>query len=370
MTTNPAQPTAGTLIDVLLRIHRQEQLADVLAATATGSVRMAAGAYVSSLLRDTGSGAWYLTALVSGDGRAVPLDRLGVSVGPFPLTPPPGAGAIALTRVLGSAWGAEGCAAVEGVLQTRAAVCVPVMDSQGVRAALLALITSPTHGPIVSGLLAHAAVAAARQINTRTPSVGDRVLGPSLLAEAAETEIARALRYQRDLTVVVFEANTVEDLARFGPALQRTVRRWDTVGRLEVDRPVLAALLPETDRPDARGLIGRLGAMLSGIATGIAVYRDDGATFERLIEVARNRAARSLSTVDERAGPSGPTNVWSRGVQMSIDSDTVRCPRCMTPFSRRPPRLTEEERTAQIEAVRTRLTDECPHHEPRMTMPS
>jgi hypothetical protein len=369
MTTNPAPPTAGTLIDVLLRIHRQEQLADVLLATATGSARMAAGAYVGSLLRDTGTDAWYLTTLVSADGRAVPLDRLGVSVGPFPLTPPPGSGAIALAQILGGAWGEEGCGAVEEKLLTRAAVCVPVTDSQGVRAALLALIANPAHGPIVAGLLAHAAVAAARLVGTEAPATGPRVLGPAQLADAAESEIARALRYQRDLTVVVFEANSVEEMARFGPALQRTLRRWDVVGRVGVDRPVLAALLPEADRPDARGLINRLSSMLTGIASGIAVYRDDGATFERLTEVARLRASRSLSNVDERESPDGPTDVWYRGVQMRTDTDTVRCPRCSTPFSRRrPPRHTEEVRAATIEAVRARLIDECPHHQPQMTV--
>ncbi len=282
-----------TLLHALLAVHQQTRLAGVLAAVATAGPRLGAPWYVACLLRDSGTGGWYVTALVDGGGRTASLERLEAPTGPLRFAPAPAAvdAVRPLAALLGDAWGPDFCAAFERRLGLVGALCAPIPGPQGVRGALIGLLTAAEPAPALGGVLLHGATAAARHLDQESAPAGDGVLDPQALAEQAGKEIARATRYHREMAVTLFETDSLATLARFGPVLVRSLRRWDLVGRWHSDRPWLVACLPETGRGGARGLVRRLGGSLAGITHGAATFPEDGANLVRLVEIASGRMA-------------------------------------------------------------------------------
>src|SRR5262249_33926012 len=114
----------------------------------------------------------------------------------------------------------------------------------------------------------------------------------------AGQEVARAHRYQRQLTIMLIESRNIHEMARLGPSLVRVLRRWDFIGRLDADRPILVAVLPETGREGGRGLLRRLATALDDVLVGAATCPDDGATLDRMIDAARGRMARPMGLDD------------------------------------------------------------------------
>ena len=356
------------LLDVLLAVHRQPRLAGVLSTLATAGPRLGVPCYVACVLRDPGTDAWHLTALLDPAGRPASLERLGVSDGPFafmardPGPPRP------LAEFMGLAWGPEACARVERMLGTVAAVSSPIAGARGPRGALLALLPTWERAELPATLLLHGGDAAARLLDQEAAiAIADGVLDSRTMAETANGEIARAERYRRQLAIVLFEAERSATLAQFDPALVRSLRRWDFIGRLDIDRPALAALLPETNRAGARGLIRRLGSKLNGIRTGIATYPEDGPNLAKLVEVATSRAIRtdfqsvpSMEAVD--------TFTWVRGIPAIRASQSITCPRCGTRYALRWPLTADELALDRARrAALAILQVDCPDHPERIS---
>lgn len=298
-----------TLVNALLAVHQQTRLAGVLTAVAAAGPRLGAPWYVACLLRDSGTGGWYVTAMVDGAGRTASLERLEAPTGPFAFAPAPAAADVPrpLAALLGEAWGPDFCAAFERRLGTVGALCAPIRGPRGVRGALIGLLTAAEPATALAGVLLHGAAAAARHLDQEQAPVSDGVLDPQALADQAGKEIARATRYHREMAVALFETDSLATLAHFGPVLVRSLRRWDLIGRWPSDRPQLVACLPETGRGGARGLVRRLGGSLAGIASGAATFPDDGANLVRLVEIASGRMAldgfsRSPSALHSRIG--------------------------------------------------------------------
>ncbi len=373
METVTAQPSAAVeplmaaLGDALLKIHTRDRLSGVLTAVAAAGSRLGAPCFVACLLRDPGTDSWHLTTMIDSGGRTGPLDQLGVSTGPFTTAPLFTSIALPLTGVMAGPWGDAACAQLAHRLTITSAMCAPIEDSHGPRGALLALFTGGGQTDIFRAVLAHGITAAARHLAADGGPLTDGVLDARMLLNLAGNEIARAERYHRELAVVLFEMDGLTDLVRVGPMLVRGLRRWDLLGRSETDRPTLVAVLPETGRGGGRGLIRRLGSAVVGIRTGSATFPDDGGSLQRLVEIARGRALRPDRLFAEPVAATSLSNVWGRGQRAERDSDSVRCPTCLTSYMRPHP---IESRASVIEAgraaARAALQVECPRHQDRL----
>jgi hypothetical protein len=177
-------------------------------------------------------------------------------------------------------------------------------------------------------------------------------------------EILRAERYQLPLSVVVFETDRLDELVQLGQELAPGLRRWDLLGRLTVDRPAIAAMLPETNRAGARGLIDRLSEDLLGVRVGAASFPGDGAGLARLIDVARGRSVRLHGPAIERwAKPMNSSRVWRRGAPSGRDMYVVRCPTCLVPYARRVWPTTDAHTLDEAwTSARDALMASCPCH--------
>lgn len=300
-----------TLVDALLAVHQQTRLSGLLTAVAAAGPRLGVPAYIACLLRDPGTDGWYVTAMVDGAGRQALLDRLGIPPGPFPLAPPAQGGPRPLGALMGQAWGADVCARLEGQLNVTGALLAPIPGVHDPRGALLALPTGAGPDPaLLDGVLRHGATAAARLLEHESVPFTDGVLDQRTLAELSSKEFARAARYHREMAVALFEAENLAALGQFGPALVRSLRRWDLVGRVNSDRPTLVAVLPETGRGGGRGLIRRLGERLTGIRSGVSTFPEDGGSLNALVDIAQRRM---LAAGGFRAPlPPAPSSTWSR----------------------------------------------------------
>jgi diguanylate cyclase (GGDEF)-like protein len=127
------------------------------------------------------------------------------------------------------------------------------------------------------------------------------------LLERVDYEIARHTRTGRSFCVLMLDLDGFKQLNdRFGHAagddllrdvagaLTRAMRDQDTVARLGGDE--FCVLAPETDALDrlvgrAMAAVGRVtaGVEVLGASAGAAVFPDDGATIEALLEVADQR---------------------------------------------------------------------------------
>lgn len=354
------ESAAAAIADALLRVHRQERFAGVLEAVAKAGPRLGAPSYIGCLLRDPGIDGWYLTAMLDSTGRAAPLERLGLSTGPFPFAPRVVSSPIRLAELMGEAWGPDLSALLERRLGVVGVISAPIEGSHGPQGALLALVTTHERADLLAGLLVHGATAAARHLEQHDHVMTDGVLDPHTLADLAGKEIARAERYRRELAVVLFETDSSTALGHFGPTLVRSLRRWDLVGRPDGDRPQIIAVLPETGRGGGRGLLRRLNGALGGIRAGIATFPDDGGSITRLVEVARTRIIRS--TMDG-AAHEGESYLWARTKHVSRDSHSVNCPSCATVFVLRRPVTADERSLAHARrAALSSLQSACPRH--------
>ena len=363
-----ARPGPSTILEALLRIHRQEQLSGLVQSIATGAGRLGAQVFPAAFLRDLGTDAWYFATMYAPDGRPVAIDRLGVPLGPYPFIPPLGGVPRPLIEVIGRCWGGQGAVMIEARLGVSMVVCETIAVGRQVRGALLAFLAHPGYAGVVHGLLQHAVLPAGRLVDVPAATPRDGVLPPVSLQAAADTEIARAARYNREVSFVTFECDSLVDLANLGPGLLRTVRRWDLIGRLDSSKHVLVAVLPETGRTGGRGLIRRLGKLLTGIPVGVATFPGDGSNFQRLTDVAVNRAERANAVLRESSMSRSTSNVWSKGVRPG-DAETVRCPRCLTPFSRQRPTDEASEHQALVHAaLRDALMVRCPRHEDEISV--
>lgn len=377
----PQPPGPAQLIDALLHIHRQDRFAGALAAATASAAKLGNPSFIGCLLRDPGTGGWHVTALFDPAGRPVQLAQSGLPMHPFAFTPPPQVVARPLTETFGEGWGAERCAMVERALGVRTVLCAPLRDTAGLRGALIAFPTSGAHLLLVAGVLVHAATAAVRLLGREYTAISDGVLDAATFAERGAHELARAVRYNRQVTLVVFETNNLPELAQMGPALVRTLRKWDILGRVEAERPVLAAVLPETGPNGGLGLIRRLRTFLENVEVGAASFPEDGNKLDMLIDAARARVARPTNLPEVPPQPPSAekqpkkaragaeiTTTWMRGMG-GPGIDTVRCPRCMASYMRTGaplgnPLLVEQ----AIITTRTFLHGQCPNHPPRFTM--
>lgn len=365
----PAPPLAAVLVDVLLRVHRQDDLAAVLDETSAGLVRAGVPCYLLCLLHDPSIRAWHLTTCHNPNARPVLLEQLGVPSGPIPFTPPAQPAPRPLAWILGESWGPELCARLEQRLGMTSAVAVPIGRSPAqALGALIALLPTPERAPMVAGVLSHAATAAERTMHQAGGVASDGILDSAAFARRAENEIARAQRYHRDTAIVLFQFDAVSVLGRTGPVIQRALRRWDFAGRLDVQRPTLAVLLPETGRFGARGFVRRLSRSLPDLPAGFAGFPADGTTFDRLVDVAIGQAVIAATHADEALPPDA--TVWTRGPKPGRDHEEVECPRCKERYHLpRRPGADGRTRKAAVAAARDALSLQCPRHASELVLP-
>jgi hypothetical protein len=358
------------LLRAQLTIYGQDSMSGLLRATAEAGRRLGIPAPIGCLLRDPGLDAWYLTTLLDPEGRPVDIASLGVPAGPFAFRVPESAAPRPLAQLMDGAWEPNQVAGLERALSTTAALCIPVPGAARPRGALLALLPDEDQAVLLAGVLAHAASGAARHLAAESLPVADAVLPSTVFAERAADEILRAERYHRPLSLVVFETDRLDEMAQLGLELSPALRRWDLLGRLDVDRPAIAAVLPETSRAGARGLIERLSGDLLGVRTGAASFPEDGAGFAHLVEIARGRAVRLHGTAVERwTIPAASNRIWRRGAPTGPDAHVVRCPICLVPYSRRVRATTDALVLEQAwVAARDALQASCPCHPDEMVV--
>jgi hypothetical protein len=206
-----------------------------------------------------------------------------------------------------------------------------------------------------------------------------RALDPESLAERADFEITRADRYARDLAVVVFEPASRETVRSFAESLIERVRRWDMVGVADGEPPLLVAVLPETNRQGALGLLERLGGASLGVRAWVAAFPADGRTLHELVEAAVGNTRHQLPSLPNVGRPRPAAGSWSRWSLPGNGALVVLCPACEARYTWQPaPRpeaasglessVADAARTANIEAALTLLAEACPRHPSRFAM--
>lgn len=358
------EPDIQAVIQAHVEIHRQERLADLLALVARVGWGLGAPCFIGCLLRDTGADAWYLSALYDTGGRATSLTHAGVPEGPFVFTPPSEVVVRDVREVLGDAWGTEACAALIARAGSEHVCCAPMRDGVEVRGVLLALIPSPARAEALIGVLAHAASAASSLLDRERAPEMRGVLDPATFSERAGAELARAARYQREAGVLLVRPGSAAQFAVIGRQLVGTLRRWDLVGRTGHESRALVAVLPETDQLGVRRLLARLTEQLDGIHVGSAIFPGDGADFDHLVTLARDRATRSNRIQQtQAAAPTDGAPVWVRGAPSGSSADTVRCPRCLVIYSYSVPSKGSSDTAKQARAtLAVLLQADCPRH--------
>ncbi len=246
---------------VLLPIHEQTRLADLLSVTARIVYAAGCPVVIGSLLRDGGTGLWHLTALLDAEGDVVPPEELGIPQQPFAFAVPAEPSAQPLGAVLDAAWKPVPGRTHDGVDQALT-ICVPIGEAAAPAGALLVLLAEPAMFPLVMGIASHAALAAGRLLNRQVRPQSGAILDARTLESRAEGEIARAKRYQRPLAVVVCQFDDAGTALLAGERIARGLRRWDTVGRVEDNeamwvRGAPAGPGPATVRCPACGMIYR-----------------------------------------------------------------------------------------------------------------
>lgn len=131
----------------------------------------------------------------------------------------------------------------------------------------------------------------------RRTSDGPNGAGPLWLIESAGKELTRARRYNHSLAVILMTLpGKRRALDHLTSNLRNTLRLSDLVGHLSSSS--VAAVLPETTREGAQGLLRRLALSIDeDVATltlvGVAAFPGDGVTWVGLETTAR-RAPSSL----------------------------------------------------------------------------
>lgn len=362
-----AQSGMALLSEMLLATHRSDALASILAAVSAGMGRFGAVCQLGCLVHDSGTDGWFLTALIDAAGKPILFERLEITPGPFPFHPPATPVSGTLLSVFGDAWGEQPCARLERITRSSMVVVAPIATGGASLGALFALVPGVQHVSLLGAVLAHAAVAAGRCLPGSVGDGADGVLEAAAFAEISERELLRAERYRREVSVAVFGMDSTREVARFGPMLVRTLRRWDVVGRPNSSQPILAALLPETGRTGGRGLVRRLRRLTGSMPVGTACAPEDGWKLDQLLQTATN--AMKLAHSYRAPANLGVEQLWSRGLAATSDSETIRCPRCLASYvRRRPVGLTDGLLDEQREAARALLRASCPNHAERVTV--
>lgn len=109
----------------------------------------------------------------------------------------------------------------------------------------------------------------------------------------ADEELSRAARFQKRLALMSIWADSPEAIAEAGEHLKNGLRDYDLAAYLNNGHFV--ALLTETEGHGARIVLERVRLSCGGrLSAGVALFPDDGATFEALLEVAKHRGEASL----------------------------------------------------------------------------
>jgi two-component system, NtrC family, response regulator AtoC len=123
------------------------------------------------------------------------------------------------------------------------------------------------------------------------------LLDPGALARRLEEEVERALRYQRELSLVVLRFAAPFDRARVINALAPQLRLMDAAAVLGDSE--VALLLPEIGETEAEprvtGLLAALGAIHGGVAAGMASSPGDGCDPDTLLSGVRTAAAEAAA---------------------------------------------------------------------------
>ncbi len=379
--TDPCLGTAATLVHAAHRISTHHLPADALGEMATTVREAGAGIHVALLLRDPAAGAWHLTLLVDPAGRIAPLAGLGVPSGPLELALAPVRAIAPLSSVFGPAWGVAGCALAAQRLAAEQVLSVPLSGGAGTPQGMVMAFVPASAGSVtsvVAALLLHAAAATARHLRAAPAGSGDGLLTAEALTSAATREVERAVRFGRPLAVVAVELPRVAEIARTGTALAGMLSPWDVAGRLDGDRPRLAVVLPDASRGETRRVIDGVLSSAPGARVAAAWLGEDGRSFARLAMVALGRtglgqppaaAGAATSTAGNPAlftwssRPSDGPLTWRRGLPMGSGAETVRCPRCLAPYSLRGAGALPAAALEQaLAAARASLHASCPRH--------
>ena len=192
--------------------------------------------------------------------------------------------------------------------------------------AALCLLVGPSSGALLFATLVLGCTIVGRSVAASFPSLEllasavspDRLERESLLLEErASTELTRARRYERPLSVVTVKVDAggkraVHEAANAGHALARELRVTDVVGITEAGDAV--AILPETDRDVVADLVGRLAASVLAAGTtgsiGTATFPDDAVTWRELKQAAAERGVPLVAT------GSAPTDMSQQPVRL------------------------------------------------------
>ena len=247
------------------------------------------------------------------DGR-VPSDR---AVNAWLLVAGAVACVLGLVALAGSVHGALAAAGIFSV------VCSFVPSKAGhvatfsaVAVAAMCVVVAPSGGALLFAGLVLGCTVLGRTTAALVPSLdllttafsSERLDRESvLLDERARTELTRARRYERPLSVVAVQVEGrgkrgAREAASAGHALTRELRTTDVVGVTEAGYAI--AILPETGHDVVADLLSRLAASVLETGTrgsiGLATFPDDAVTWGELQRAATRRAVPLTATV----GPS------------------------------------------------------------------
>ena len=151
----------------------------------------------------------------------------------------------------------------------------------------------------------HAAELATHQHSLSSAAYRDSLTGlyrPWYLNEQIRLELARATRYKRALSVVIFDSGKHDDdhlLRAFAQRLTATCRNSDIVARLAAHE--FCAVLPDTNEEGAQQLLERLRRVIdAAFITGSVTFTggvDHALTSEQLLETAKRRLHRARNSL-------------------------------------------------------------------------
>jgi GGDEF domain-containing protein len=105
----------------------------------------------------------------------------------------------------------------------------------------------------------------------------------------ADEELSRAARFSKQLALMSIWASTPDEIVATTEHLKERLRDYDLAGYLNNGHFV--ALLTETDAEGARIVLQRLRQALGpSLLAGVALFPEDGSTFETLLDCAKSRS--------------------------------------------------------------------------------
>lgn len=353
--------------DTHVLLQRAEQISDVMAALLGAGSRLNPSCHVAFLAHDQATSAWHLTSMLGPRSRPVDLHRLGLPTGPIAFTPPPEGIALPLAEVMQGVWDERQCALLMEQRGVQSAIAATAWDGGNPLGTVLLLLDGPAGAQTLTAALCHAATAVGRVLPREVISAAGGLLDPATFVERATSEVERARRYRREVTVLVIECDQVAQLSTVSITLVGLLRRWDIIGRLDSGQLAIGMLLPEMTRDGVSGLLHRLSEELSDLFVGAAVFPGDGDGFAQLAATALGRARQGKFDLN-RGARSAPGGVlWVRGAPAGAGLDAVRCPGCLTGYQRATRgNITDRQLADERLEVSAILQAECPRHTARV----